>query len=215
MVHGSWSLISLEGLGRSQLSVAILLDVFMSTFHLNGVSQLEITKTYCRYAESSPCDNGFIYIWRALQCIIPVIEELFPKGDNKIILDLLYTLAEWHSYAKLRLHTESTLQDFEDVTKRLCDLLRKFKRTVCRRYITKELPREINARGRRTARLAAQGKAPPKGRIVGARNVEFNMNTYKMHALPDYPLYVRALGTTDNYTTQMVCLPCMQICQWF
>lgn len=30
------------------------------------------------------------------------------------------------------------------------------------------------------------------------------MNTYKMHALPDYPLYVRALGTTDNFTTQMV-----------
>lgn len=123
-----------------------------------------------------------------------------------MILDLLYTLAEWHSYAKLRLHTELTLQDFEDVTKRLCDFLRKFKRTVCKRYLTKELPREINARGRRTARLAAQGKAPPKGRTVGARNIEFNMNTYKMHALPDYPLYVRALGTTDNYTTQMVCL---------
>lgn len=139
-----------------------------------------------------------------LQCIIPVIEGLFPKGNNKMIMDLLYTLAEWHSYAKLRLHTESTLQDFEEATKRLCDLLRKFKKTVCKRYITKELPREINARGRRTARLAAQGKEVPKGRTVGARNVQFNMNTYKMHALPDYPLYVRALGTTDNFTTQMV-----------
>lgn len=151
-----------------------------------------------------PSHYSFSY---SLQCIIPVIEGIFPKRDNKIILDLLYTLAEWHSYAKLRLHTESTLEDFKSVTKRLCDLIHKFKKTVCKRYVTKELPREINARGRRTARLAAQGKAPQARRAAsaGARNVEFNMSTYKMHALPDYPLYVRALGTTDNYTTQMVC----------
>lgn len=129
---------------------------------------------------------------------------MFPARDNKVILDLIYTLAEWHGLAKLRLHTESTLREFEVSTIELCNLLRKFKTTVCKKYITKELPNEINARGRRTARLAAQGKAPERTGNGKARNVEFNLSTYKLHALPDYPLYVRSLGTTDNFTTQMV-----------
>jgi hypothetical protein len=39
--------------------------------------------------------------------------------------------------------------------------------------------------------------APPKKK-------EFNMNTTKIHSLPDYPVHIRRFGTTDSYTTQTV-----------
>jgi len=31
-----------------------------------------------------------------------------------------------------------------------------------------------------------------------------NLQTYKYHALGDYPNMIRRFGTTDNYTTQTV-----------
>ncbi|KAK6966961.1 hypothetical protein R3P38DRAFT_3438665 [Favolaschia claudopus] len=44
-----------------------------------------------------------------LLCSIPVIEDLLPEPWNSDILDLLFTFAEWHSLAKLKLHTETTV----------------------------------------------------------------------------------------------------------
>ncbi|KAJ3768539.1 hypothetical protein FB446DRAFT_608422, partial [Lentinula raphanica] len=32
----------------------------------------------------------------------------------------------------------------------------------------------------------------------------FNLNTYKFHALGDYPWTIRTFGTTDSYSTQLV-----------
>ena len=81
--------------------------------------------------------------------------------------NLLFLLATWHAYAKLRLHTESTLEKQEAIGTSLCQALRKFTNVTCPRYTTKELPREANARmacqqtqatqgGRRADQLAAQ-----------------------------------------------------------
>ncbi|KIK32452.1 hypothetical protein CY34DRAFT_45100, partial [Suillus luteus UH-Slu-Lm8-n1] len=41
-----------------------------------------------------------------LQCVIPVFEGLLPKEHNGIVLDMLFDLAAWHGYAKLRMHTD-------------------------------------------------------------------------------------------------------------
>ena len=40
--------------------------------------------------------------------------------------------------------------------------------------------------------------------MSGARPKGFNLNTYKLHALGDYPQTIRERGTTDNYTSQWV-----------
>ncbi|KAK7689177.1 hypothetical protein QCA50_007868 [Cerrena zonata] len=138
-----------------------------------------------------------------LQCILPVLEGIFPKRQNEMLADLVYTMAYWHSHAKLRLHTESTLNEFEEISKQVGQLLRKFEKGMCRKYITKELPREINARGCRAANLASKGQVQTSRRQVReARTVKFSFNTYKAHSLPDYPNTIRRLGTTDNYSTQ-------------
>jgi hypothetical protein len=67
----------------------------------------------------------------------------------------------WHGVAKLRLHTDSTLNLLEQLTTQFGTLLRRFVKDTEKSFSTTELPRETAARGRR--RLAAQAKG--KGKI--------------------------------------------------
>jgi hypothetical protein len=123
-----------------------------------------------------------------------------------IVLDLLFELAVWHGYAKLRLHTEVTLGLFETATKSLGVALRQFQGRTCTAFATVELPQEEAARGRRTAALAAKGKSRTLNGKAKARCKAkmFNLSTYKLHALGDYPATISRYGPTDNYTTQVV-----------
>jgi hypothetical protein len=174
-----------------------------------------------------------------LQCCIPVFEGLLDEPYNGFILDLLWVLTTWHARAKLRLHTTSTMAFLENTTTALGRSLRHFKEHVCSQYITRELPRETAARGRRTAALASSattgqghGRGRGKGRgrghgraeIDGTRSTDdlgttpdvltnsgprtksFNLTTYKLHALGDYVTMIKQFGTTDNTSTQTVCM---------
>ena len=124
------------------------------------------------------------------------------------MLDLLFILATWHAYAKLRLHTDSTLQSFDAITKTLGKIIRQFVSKTCKAFVTKELPQEHAARGRRkAAKVAKTGKNVAQGKTsTGVKIKHFNLQTYKLHALGDYPSMIRRFGTTDSYTTQIVSL---------
>ncbi|RXW14335.1 hypothetical protein EST38_g11521 [Candolleomyces aberdarensis] len=88
-----------------------------------------------------------------LQCAIPVFEGLFPKKDHdKRIVNLLYVLAHWHGLAKLRLHTDVTLDILDDLTTLLGKKFRQFVARICDQVETRELPREYQARKRREAK---------------------------------------------------------------
>ncbi|KAI0369443.1 hypothetical protein BV20DRAFT_946216 [Pilatotrama ljubarskyi] len=151
-----------------------------------------------------------------LQCAWPVFEGLLPPRYNKIILDMIFVLATWHALAKLRLHSESTLRVLEQTTTALGQVLRAFARDVCVNYHTKELPKETVARFRRTNAQAARSGQPAvpdsaqqssglgKGKKTSGQPKlkAFNLGTYKLHRLGDYPASIRKAGTTDNYTTQ-------------
>jgi len=138
-----------------------------------------------------------------LQCIIPVIEGLLPEEDEKDVFDLIFLLSTWHAYAKLRLHTDHTLASFDALTKPLGDALRHFAGEFSDRFETKELPKEADARKRRAAKGKNKGKATRHKAAPG--KVRFNLSTYKLHALGDYVNTIRRRGTTDSYSTQMVC----------
>ena len=58
-------------------------------------------------------------------------------------------MAHWHGLAKLRLHTDVTLNIMDAVTTDLGKKMRSFKNTTCRVFETRELPRESKARLRR------------------------------------------------------------------
>lgn len=145
-----------------------------------------------------------------LQCAIPVFEGLLPAPYDAAVQDLLFTMATWHAYAKLRLHTDSTLSYFEKATTSIGQEIRRFNKVVCSAFETYELPSEEAARGRRTAAMAKKpgnsgvhsgsSKRQPKGK----RQRAFNMATYKLHTLGDYVWYARMFGPLDNYSTQVV-----------
>ena len=133
-------------------------------------------------------------------------------------MDLLFELATWHGLAKLRLHTESTLRALESSTTRLGIALRKFQLTTCAEFVTRNLPSEEAARGRRKAAKAklqptvttqqskSKAKMPKsKGKEkVSSTLRAFGLSNYKTHALADYPRMIREFGTTDGYSTQNV-----------
>jgi len=156
----------------------------------------------------------------SLKCAIPVFEGLLPEPHNSIITDLLYTLATWHALAKLRLHTEWSVTYFEAMTKVLGSKLRAFVKSTCGVYDTRELPREVAARGRRKSALATCKPAKPRKMVVGktshpqsnARKKAFSLRTYKLHALGDYPRAIRTFGTTDVYSTQPVSPHAFTLC---
>ena len=121
--------------------------------------------------------------------------------------ELLFELATWHAFAKLRLHTESTLQSFEVSTSELGRILRRFRATTCEEFHTQELPSEEAARGRRwAARLRNQTPSSQRNVKGPAKRQKrkLNLETFKLHALGHYVNTIRMYGTTDNYSTQLV-----------
>ena len=65
-----------------------------------------------------------------------------------MVIDLLFILATWHAYAKLRLHTEHTLESMEGATSALGAAVRHFVRVTSAEFKTFDLPREEAARAR-------------------------------------------------------------------
>ena len=119
-----------------------------------------------------------------LQCISPVIEGLLSEEDEKVVFDLIFILATWHAYAKLRLHTNHTLASFDVLTKPLRAALHHFGGKFSDQFNTKELPKEADAQKWRAAKEKDKSKSTnwkaPHGKV------KFNLSTYKLHALGDY-----------------------------
>ncbi|KAG2737310.1 hypothetical protein P692DRAFT_20883715, partial [Suillus brevipes Sb2] len=100
-----------------------------------------------------------------LQCSIPVFEGLLPDPHNQIVMDLLFTMAHWHGLAKLRMHSDLTLDVLDLETTKLGAQFRKFKEKVCSAYSTQELDREVDARTRQQTKEA--NKRAEKGGTNG------------------------------------------------
>ena len=114
-------------------------------------------------------------------------------------------LCYWHGLAKLRLHTDETLNIFEKVTRDLGSRIQYFVSDVCPYFGTKELSREAKARRRRQAQQDSIQSNQPQGATPGQYPKVLNLQTYKLHALADYPSQIRMYGTMDSYSMQSVC----------
>ncbi|KAG6912539.1 hypothetical protein DXG01_013935, partial [Tephrocybe rancida] len=144
-------------------------------------------------------------------CAIPAFDGLLPEPHNSNILDLLFVCATWHGLAKLRMHNDLTLLELDEATKALGIGMRKFVATTCTSFQTRELPREAEARARRTTKAKAQtgskpgeSERPPPAKGISTQRLKtFNLDTYKFHALGDVPAHIREFGTTDSYSTEI------------
>ncbi|KAF7967740.1 hypothetical protein HWV62_33264 [Athelia sp. TMB] len=136
-----------------------------------------------------------------LQCAIPVLDGLLPEPYNTEILTLLFVCSHWHALAKLRMHTDCTLDMLDEETTNLGTCLRSFAANTCEAYITHELPRETAARNRRKAKNGAKTAAPSIAN-PSSKLKTYNLRTIKHHFLGDYARTIRMFGTTDSYTTE-------------
>lgn len=134
---------------------------------------------------------------------MPVFEGLLLETHNTHLMKLLHQMAEWHSFAKLHLHTESTLSYLDTLTRELGQRMQQFRDEMCSYFETCELPRETEACKRRQV-TNAKGKQPEYG--SGACKLKvLNLFIYKWHALGDYVQTIRLFGGMDGYSTQLVC----------
>jgi hypothetical protein len=140
------------------------------------------------------------------KCAIPAFEGLLDGEHNTRLMKLLYRSAEWHALAKLRMHTDPTLDRLDKLTVEYGRIMREFRDLTCAQFDTVELPREARARGRREAQTAGLSSGVPQNTSQPAmRKIRnFNLLIYKFHALGDYVPTIRWFGTTDSYSTQIV-----------
>ncbi len=90
---------------------------------------------------------------------MPVFEGLLPRKHNANLMDLLFIMSHWHGLAKLRQHTDLSLDILNSVTIQLGNSLRKFRAQTCAAYDTKELKREEGNRLRRATKKSLVGNA--------------------------------------------------------
>ena len=141
-----------------------------------------------------------------LQCAGPCFEGLFPKSVDSKIQDLLFVMACWHASAKLRLHTEKTLNVFRGLTSAFTKEIRHFANKICPRFKTVETPSESATSLRAEATRIKKGKPSTNVSTRGAKKTAktFNIDTPKFHSIAHYPDAIAMYGTTDSYSTQMV-----------
>src|ERR1700753_1519312 len=120
------------------------------------------------------------------QCLLPVIEGLHPVLSN-ILLDLWFTVANWHSLAKLRMHSDFTATLLKEETSELGRTVRKFAKDT-EHMTTYETAREKRIRDKRHGAGASGEKRVKK----------LNVKTPKFHAAGYYHRLVIWIGTTDS-----------------
>ncbi|TEB22838.1 hypothetical protein FA13DRAFT_1640684, partial [Coprinellus micaceus] len=150
-----------------------------------------------------------------LQCALPTFEGLLPDGHNDRIQDLLFAMAHWHALSKLRMHTDTTLQLLDSWTSVLGEAARTFAALTCSLFQTRELKSEYEARKRKESQRSSRkgGKGEPNINPTqssvsdegGRKPRGWSLSTPKFHSLGDVVNYIKRAGTTDSYSTQLVC----------
>lgn len=143
---------------------------------------------------------------------MPVFDGLLPAEHDQAIQTLLFTTAEWHTLAKLRLHTDLSLGWLHETTAAFGTQIRRFQKYTCSFFDTKELPRETATCSRRRQKSKASDSAVPSSSTLqtttpttpGAKKKIFNLILIKLHALGDYVPTIKMFGTSDSYSTQPV-----------
>ena len=95
------------------------------------------------------------------QCAIPAFDGLFPEPHNKVVMDLLFTMAHWHGLVKLCLHHNLILDKLDQLTKTLGERLHNFNQNTCVHFDTKELWQEYNMRIRREVKQTEHASRHP------------------------------------------------------
>ena len=149
----------------------------------------------------------YLYIQKSLELLHSVpcqsLRYCFPPSHDESTQPLLFQLAEWHTLAKLHLHTEEILTLLHQALHWMSDQLHKFKEQTYSKFNISKLPQEATQRKRREV-TGAEASTRKQLLCSGRLPITFNLNTYKTHALGIYKRMIRSYGTTNSYNTQVV-----------
>lgn len=102
------------------------------------------------------------------KCSIPAFEGLLPPPHNDSVLNLLSLCCEWHALAKLRMHTDETIDLLSKKTDLAAVHFRRFIETTCSEYDTRETDKEEAARIRKITRQKKKKEVSPQEPIAAA-----------------------------------------------
>ena len=145
-----------------------------------------------------------------------MFDKLLPEPHNTSVMTLLFLLCHWHGLAKLCMHTDDILRLMESITVKLGNHLHTFTNETCSAFSTKELRCEAEARtrcqGRETLQKLGNASSWQNDAQAPTRKAKtLNLQTYKLHALGDYPEQMQTYSTTDSYSMQPVSYLCLLI----
>ena len=119
-------------------------------------------------------------------------------------MDLLFVFAYWHAFAKLRLHTEQTLDVLDEWTTILGHECRRFKAETCDIIQTQELQREYESRKRAEARKAAStGKKSGARSKTNAVPMSTEAGGSEMAGRLDIDICISSQSLTDGHTQRI------------
>jgi len=106
------------------------------------------------------------------------------------------------------MHADPTLELLLQVTTALSNRMCEFQKKTCAVFKMRELEYEHAAWMRHQERNMAMAKTKPNSQTHSSvrQLKEFNLKTYKFHALGDYCSTIWHFRTTDSYSTQPVSL---------
>jgi len=104
------------------------------------------------------------------------------------------------------MHTDSTLELLDELTKQLVSLIRKFAADTSE-IPTLELHKEVEACKRQQNTDPTPTNAHMSTPVASQKAKKLNLTTYKFHAIGDYPQAIRFFRTIDSTSTQRVGFP--------
>lgn len=128
------------------------------------------------------------------------MEGLLPEPHNSTVLDLVFLLATWHALAKLGMHTDISLNLLDIATTALGAGSWYFVGITCPEFKTVETSAEYSKRRRRQTASMYQSQ-----KSTGRQPKTLSLKTIKLHFLGDYVECIKSFGTTDSYTSGLVC----------
>jgi len=136
------------------------------------------------------------------------LREFISRVHDKLMQDLIFTLCVWHALTKLWLHTSTTLEHLQATTRELGKVLRWFEKVTHTDFETADLPHEQATQAQRQAAKDSvkDNRNSLRKKVPSSTHRFFNLLTYKPHPLGDYFWAILMYGSTDNYSTQVVCI---------
>lgn len=130
------------------------------------------------------------------QTSIPGFHGLLPEPFDNAIATLLYRVCTCHALAKLRLHTDATVDHLQRSVAAFAADLRKMDGCL----------QNIPSKGGRKTKSLKKQSGNTNQSLTNTRPT-LNRNTVKLHSIADYPRSILRYGSVDSYSTFLVCVP--------